>query len=269
LKSEHLNSENIRGCRVAWREAGTGPALVLLHGIGGGSENWHCQIDQLKNNFRVIAWDMPGYGDSEKFKTSCPNVDDYVNSLSALLEYLGITKVNVLGQSIAALIAARFCKSFPERVLSYIFAHGLTGLGGLDNASRLVAKKARLEVFDTLGPQRFAREKGPAIMSPNVAKEIREKAVEIMARVKPEGFRQAVEMLCEANFFLDAPFISVPSLVLCGGDDPISPEPLCQSVAEALPDAHFRLIAHAGHYSAMEQPKIFNQILGKFLAGVS
>ncbi len=269
MKNEHLHSENIRGCKIAWQEAGTGPALVLLHGIGGSSESWHRQIGQLKNNFRVVAWDMPGYGGSEKFKTSSPNVDHYVDSLFALLEFLGIRKVNLLGQSIAALIAARFCKSYPERVLSYVFAHGLTGLGELDRAARIVAKKARLEVFEALGPQRFAREKAPAIMSPNVTEKVREKVVEIMARVKPEGFRQAVEMLSKANFFSDAPFIEVPSLVLCGDDDPISPEPLCRAVAEALPDAQFRLIAHAGHYSAMEQPKTFNQMLDEFLSDIS
>ena len=124
-------------------------------------------------------------------------------------------------------------------------------------------------MFDALGPQRFAREKAPAIMSPNVTEKVREKAVEIMAKVKPEGFRQALEMLSKANFFLDAPFIKVPSLVLCGDDDPISPEPLCRAVAEALPDAQFRLIAHAGHYSAMEQPKTFNQMLDEFLSDIS
>ena len=53
MKNEHLHSENIRGCKIAWQEAGTGPALVLLHGIGGSSESWHRQIGQLKNNFRV------------------------------------------------------------------------------------------------------------------------------------------------------------------------------------------------------------------------
>ena len=72
MKNEHLHSENIRGCKIAWQEAGTGPALVLLHGIGGSSESWHRQIGQLKNKFRVVAWDMPGYGGSEKFKTSSP-----------------------------------------------------------------------------------------------------------------------------------------------------------------------------------------------------
>ena len=77
----------------------------------------------------------------------------------ALLGVLAVEKVHVLGQSIAALVAARFCVRNPDRIKSYIFAHGLTGLGGLDDEAREIAKNGRLEIFKTLGSKRFAREK--------------------------------------------------------------------------------------------------------------
>lgn len=209
---------------------------------------------------------MPGYGESGDLESPIPTVDEYVGVLTGLLQELGVTRVHILGQSIAALIAARFAAAYPDRILSFIFAHGLTGLGGMPVADRDKAKAGRLEVFDAMGPVRFAHEKGPAIMSPGVSDGSREKAVAIMAQVRPHGFRQAVEMLAEADFFADAPHISVPSLVLCGADDPVSPEPVCRSVEAALPNAIFSLLPGVGHYSAMENPALFNKALAGFLS---
>lgn len=262
-----LQTTLIAGKVLAWREAGEGDALVLLHGIGGSSESWEGQLGQLSDRYRVIAWDMPGYGGSDGFDSSAPTVDDYANSLMALLGFLAIEKVHVLGQSIAALVASRFCVRNPDRIKSYIFAHGLTGLGGLDDEARKIAKNGRLEVFKTLGPKRFAREKGPAIMSPSVSDEAREKAVGIMAKVNPVGFCQAVEMLSTANLFDDIDSIHLPALVLCGADDPIAPETVCRTVQASLTDSQFCLIPDVGHYSATEKPELFNQAVLRFLNG--
>ena len=250
---------------VAWREAGDGDALVLLHGIGGNSESWKEQLNQFCDRYRVIAWDMPGYGGSDTFGSSTPNVDDYSETLAGLLDFLDVEKAHILGQSIAALVAARFCVRNPDRIKSYLFAHGLTGLGGLEEEAREKAKRGRIEVFEALGPKRFAREKGPAIMSPNVSEAAREVAVGVMAKVNLAGFRQAVEMLSTTNLFEDTALIQVPSLVLCGADDPIAPENICRSVVVALPNAQFYLIPGVGHYSATEDPAKFNQAVLCFL----
>ena len=104
--------------------------------------------------------------------------------------------------------AARFAARYADRTRSFVFAHGLTGLGGLPAADRDRAKAGRLEVFHALGPLRFAHEKGPAIMSPSVSDDAREKAVAIMAKIKPAGFCQAVEMLAAADFFADKSSVS-------------------------------------------------------------
>jgi pimeloyl-ACP methyl ester carboxylesterase len=264
-----LQTTQIAGKTIAWREAGDGDALVLLHGIGGSSESWEEQLNQLSDRYRIIAWDMPGYGGSDGFDSTAPIVDDYVDCLTALLDVRAVNKVHILGQSIAALIAARFCVRNPDRINSYIFAHGLTGLGGLDDDARITAKDGRLEVFEALGPKRFAREKGSAIMSPRVSEEAREKAVGVMAQVKPAGFRQAVEMLSAADLFKDTASITAPALVICGADDPIAPEPVCRSVVSALSNAQFCLIPGVGHYSATENPPLFNEAISGFLDGVT
>ena len=74
---------------IAWREAGQGPALVLLHGIGGASASWEYQFTHFAEHYRVIVWDMPGYGASQALKGAAPTVDDYLAVLVALLDALG------------------------------------------------------------------------------------------------------------------------------------------------------------------------------------
>ena len=260
-----LQKTLLEGKTVAWREAGDGDTLVLLHGIGGNSESWKEQLNQMCDQYRVIAWDMPGYGGSDSFGSSAPDVNEYSETLAALLNFLDVKKAHILGQSIAALIAARFCVRNPDRITSYLFAHGLTGLGSLEEEAREKAKRGRIEIFEALGPKRFAREKGAEIMSTDVSQAASEVAVGIMAEVKPAGFRQAVEMLSTANLFEDTALIQVPSLILCGADDPIASENICRTVVAALPDAQFCLIPGVGHYSATEDPEKFNQAVLSFL----
>jgi pimeloyl-ACP methyl ester carboxylesterase len=264
-----LHTTEIQGRVQAWREAGAPkpdvPALVLLHGIGGGSESWRHQYGYFSEHFRVIGWDMPGYGGSDGLKDPAPSVDLYAAALADLLEELGVGRAHVLGQSVAALIAARFCRMQDARAASFIFAHGLTGLAHLPEDERVRLRAARLAIFEAMGPERFAHEKGPAIMSIHAPVAAIEEAVAIMARVKATGFRQAVEMLASGNIFADIPSITVPGLVLCGADDPVSPEPVCRQVEGALSHAEYRVLADAGHYAAIETPLSFNRALSDFL----
>jgi pimeloyl-ACP methyl ester carboxylesterase len=67
---------------VAWLEAGEGPALVLLHGIGSGARSWRAQLDGLSDRFRTIAWNAPGYGESSPLAPDAPSGSPVVISLA-------------------------------------------------------------------------------------------------------------------------------------------------------------------------------------------
>lgn len=252
----------------AWREAGQGPVILFLHGIGGASENWEHQFTDLSGAFRVIAWDMPGYGASDGFADPSPPADAYVDAAIGLMDHLGIDRAHIVGQSVAALIAARLCRTHPDRAHSFICSHGLSGLAGLgpEEAARL--KAMRLGLFEELGPVRFAYEKGPAILAPSVDDHVREIAVETMSRINPAGFRQAVEMMASSDIFADLPAINQPALVIGGGHDPVAPQAACQAIANALSSAEFHMISDAGHYSAMESPAKFALVLTNFLSSI-
>ena len=102
LSIGELQRTQISGQTLSWREEGEGETLLLLHGIGGSSQSWEGQLSYLANQYRVIAWDMPGYGGSDPLTVNKPTSDDYVDCLEALLDFLGVKKVHLLGQSIAA-----------------------------------------------------------------------------------------------------------------------------------------------------------------------
>ena len=84
------------GGRISYREAGAGPALLLMHGVGGNSRSFRRQLEGVADRFRVIAWDAPGYGDSA---LRVPTLDSYSGAVLELLDHLKIQSSHVLGHS--------------------------------------------------------------------------------------------------------------------------------------------------------------------------
>ena len=90
---------------ISYREAGSGPALVLLHGIGSSSASWLFQLEGLSRRCRVIAWDAPGYGDSDFLPQKEPEPKHYADALHGLVERLLLKDVALIGNSLGCLMA--------------------------------------------------------------------------------------------------------------------------------------------------------------------
>lgn len=256
----------ITGRRLTWREAGTGPALVLVHGIGGSSLSWEPQLEAFAATHRVIAWDAPGYGGSENFAAPAPRVDDYAASLAALLESLGVTRAHFVGHSLGAVMVAALLRGGRVTAEGVTFLHGVTGSGRLDPAARETLRRSRSADLTAMGMDRFARERGRLILGPQTPAPAIARAIEVMADVPEAGYLQAWEMMCAADIFADLPAIACPTLVICGSADPVAPEASCRAVAAAIPQARFELLPEIGHYASLEAPEVFNRLLTAFLA---
>lgn len=104
---------------LAWREAGSGPAVVFLHGLLGNADSWVLQFADLAASHRVVAWDAPGYGGSSPLG---PDIAAYADALAVLLARLGLEGATVVGHSmggvVAALAAARPASLIGRVVLS-------------------------------------------------------------------------------------------------------------------------------------------------------
>jgi 3-oxoadipate enol-lactonase len=106
---------------IAFQIAGDeGLPLVFLHGIGGDAESWRPQLDAFAGDYRAIAWDMPGYGDSAPLADM--TFPALVDAVLALLDRLSLPSVHLVGHSLGGMIAQAFALAHPERLRSLTLA---------------------------------------------------------------------------------------------------------------------------------------------------
>src|SRR5687768_11070562 len=111
---------------ISYRETGAGQALVLLHGIGSSSASWLNQLETLKG-YRLIAWDAPGYGNSDFLKSEKPKAADYAEALHAFLDRLILKDVVIVANSLGCLMAGAYAAAHPERIRSMILLDPAAG----------------------------------------------------------------------------------------------------------------------------------------------
>ena len=255
------------GRRISYRETGAGPVLVLLHGIGSSSDSWAAQFDHFAATHRVVAWDAPGYGDSDDPAPTSPQAADYAAALAACLDALSIRACHLVGHSLGGLMAAAFARSSADRLAALVLADCTAGHGRQPAAAREERLQARLEDLQRLGPGGMAKHRAPRLVSAAAPACIVERVAAVMSYIRPEGYARAARMLANADIFAD--LAAVPrfprTLVVCGRDDQITPPSLNERVADAIPDSAFQLIDAAGHLPYLEQPAAFNGIVDDFL----
>ena len=258
---------------ISYREAGASqaPALLLLHGIGSGSLSWTAQLASLPpRGYRVVAWDAPGYGESDPLAAAAPAAADYAKALAAFAAALELDRFALVGHSLGALMAAAFCRLHEaSRIECLVLASPAAGYGSLPAEARLHKTEERLAGMARLGPDGLAQARAAILLSPSAPAEAVEKIRAVMRSLRPEGYGQAVRMLGQADIFADAPHIAVPSLVLCGSADTVTPEAGCRNVAAAIAGARYESLPHLGHAAYVEDPARFDAALLRFMSGMA
>ena len=245
---------------ISYRETGAGQALVLLHGIGSGSASWLNQFETLKG-YRLIAWDAPGYGDSEFLSEASPLAKHYAEALHSFLDRMLLKDVVIVGNSLGCLMAGAYAAAHPERVRSMILLNPAAGHAGDESKQR-----ERLKQFEELGPEGLAEARSPTLVGKNSPPE----AIELMRwtqrRIRPQGYRQAVHCLTHGRLAEDARKFQKKVLVACGSEDIVTPEASCKALAAAFPRCEYRSLAGLGHLPHMEAPEMVNGLVRGFVA---
>lgn len=243
---------------VSYRETGAGQALVLLHGIGSSSASWLNQLETLKG-YRLIAWDAPGYGESDFLSQKNPFPKDYADALHGFLDRLLLKDVVLVGNSLGCLMAGAYAAAHPERVRSMILLSPAAGHAGDESKQR-----ERLRQFEELGPEGLAEKRSPTLVGKGSPPE----AVELMRwtqrRIRPQGYRQAVHCLTHGRLADDARRFPKKVLVACGSEDIVTPEAGCKAVAAAFPRAEYRSLPGIGHVPHIEAPATINALIEEF-----
>lgn len=249
--------------RIGLIDHGRGAAkpLVFLHGVGSDKSVWRPQLDHFAASRRAIAFDYPGYGDS-KFMPGATS-DDYASSILAALDVLGIARAHICGLSLGGIVAMAIHRAAPRRCASLIIADSFAvHPDGLAIHDRSVA--ASLDI----GMAALAEARAPALLASGASEAIRSEVIETMSRIDPAAYRLGAAAVWLADMGAAARAIDVPTLVLVGDQDRITPPALSAELTSLIDGATIEELAGAGHLSNLEQPEAFNSAVDQFLLNI-
>ena len=244
--------------QVAWREAGDASsdfAVVLLHGISSGAASWLDVALQLADKVRVLAWDAPGYGVSTPLAQSAPADADYAQALAQSLLVLGVRRCILVGHSLGALMAARLAlMAAPGLVEQLVLISPAGGYGAAAKAEQQSkVREGRLAALAEKGVAGLAAVIDQRLVSSEAPEVVRAWVRWNTARMQPQGYAQAVELLCGSDLAQARGRLGMPVEVWVGEHDVVTTPAACKSWSEML-GAHYGTLAAAGHASPVEQP---------------
>lgn len=251
---------------VAWKQRGHGPALVFLHGVGGGAESWDAQLAAFGATHRAMAWDMPGYGGSDDLAES--GFDGWVAALADWLDAAGVTQCTLVGHSIGGMIAQLFAARHPARVTRLVLSATSAAFGNPDGDFQRAFLQSRLAPLDAgRGMADLAAEFVPSLVGPAASEAARDAAVATMSRVRAGTYRAAMTALVGFDARAELPGVAAPAVLIAGENDPAAPLRAMERLAERLPDARLIRMPGMGHLGNIEQPDAYNRVLREVLSG--
>jgi pimeloyl-ACP methyl ester carboxylesterase len=254
----------IDGLDVAVEVVGTGPPLVLLHGILADSRAWRPQLEDLQDEFTVVAWDAPGCGRSADPPETW-RFPDYADCLSTLISTLGLVDPIVGGLSWGAVLAIEYEHRHPGAASALVLAGAYAGWAGSLPpqicAQRLTSCLAQSEMRS----DDFVPEWIPGLLTSAAPRELVDEITGIMSDFHPLGFRTMARAVAEADLRPALSKIVVPVLLLYGEDDRRAPvDTVGTALAEGIPHSRLVVLPAAGHVCSAEQPEAFNNAIRSF-----
>lgn len=263
MNSARVLRIEVEGRSVAYRDVGLGVPLVLLHGFLCYSRCWRQQLDDLSNQFRVIAWDAPGAGLSSN-PPDLFTISDWSNCLATFLRLLGMERLYLLGISWGGLLALEFYRLYPARVMKLVLADTYPGWKGFMPESACQQRLMRCERDSLLPPEELANQWVPEMFTKNASHGLRKEMSEIISDFKPLGFRLMAKSLADNDRRDLLPKIQSPTLILWGDQDQRVPLSIGEMLQTTIPNSELVILTNAGHLSNMEQPEDFNAQVRRF-----
>lgn len=260
----------LNGCGIHYIDEGDpeGIPVVFIHGMLFDHRTWRPQVDALRGRFRIIAFDARGHGNSDA--GDCQYTHRmFAEDLAALLDHLRIERAVLCGLSMGGAVALRTFELFRERVLGLLLCdtHSASDSNEAKQRRELAISEIKSNGFEHFAEGFLRMVFRPAFFSarPEIIEEVR---ATILATTP---LAACGVLLAQAARTDTTPLLSeigVPTLLLAGEDDILTPPSIMHSMHLKIPRSEFRIIPEAGHASNMENPSDFNKYLLEFLDNI-
>ncbi|MGB3483938.1 MAG: alpha/beta hydrolase [Mycobacterium sp.] len=275
-----LDFRTIHGYRRAFRIAGSGPALLLIHGIGDNSTTWSTVQSKLAQRFTVIAPDLLGHGQSDKPRADY-SVAAYANGMRDLLGVLDIEKVTVVGHSLGGGVAMQFAYQFPQLVDRLI----LVGAGGVTKDVNVALRVASLP----LGGEALSLLRLPLVLPavqavgavagkvfgttalgrdlPNALRILRDLPEPTATSAFTRTLRAVVDWRGQVVTMLDRCYLTetVPVQLIWGEQDVVIPVSHARMAHAAMPGSQLEIFKRSGHFPFHDDPDRFVEVVEQFI----
>jgi 3-oxoadipate enol-lactonase len=256
----------INDIQMAYSDTGAGRPVVLIHGYPFNRSLWNEQIAALSGSNRVIAPDLRGFGESDSSDGSS-TMNSMAQDVAALLDHLEIPRVTIGSLSMGGYVAFAFYKQFASRVRALILAD-TRAQADTEEAKQNRAQQAEKALAG--GMAGIADAMLPKLLTPETVSkrpEIVKRVRDMMLKTKPEGAAAALRGMAERDDQTSLlSKITVPTLILVGAEDAITPVADSEKMNQAIAGSRLVVLENAGHVSNLERTEKFNEALLDFLS---
>lgn len=258
--THHVPSVQLPDARIHYVEMGSLPLLVFLHGVGSSSHTWAAQLAFFGKTHHAVAPDMRGYARSAA-RPKTVSMRAFAADVAALIEQMAAGPAHICGLSMGGIVAQTLWRDRPDLVRSLILADTWA-----NNPLAAATQSERLAEIDSSTMPDLARQRMPGIYGPAAPPELVETGVRVFASLDKACYRAASADLWTQDLRDVARTITVPTLVMVGERDPVTPPALAEELAGLIPDARLSVIPNAGHLVNEENAEAFNQAVAEFLS---
>ncbi len=256
------------GAEIYYRVVGEGYPIVFIHGFNASADLYEPQIKVFSKRYKVIAYDLRGFGRSSKPPADIYPVTLHAEDLHTLLTELKIERTALVGCSMGGCVTQQYCLDHSEKVSCAVLygafpagdkfvARESTDVAGMEKSWRTVAGRVQRTVKATLS-ERFLK------YSPDADKQLAEVEEDSARNIAPAAM---ANFRCFKEFDLmdQLQNIKVPTLVVCGGLDVVTPPKASEYLRDHIPGARLVTI-RGGHHVNVEAPTDFNEVVETFIA---
>jgi 3-oxoadipate enol-lactonase len=248
---------------LAYGEAGHGPPLVLLHGLGSSRNDWPLQLPAFTQRYRTVAVDLRGHGQSPKPAGSY-RIEQLASDVARLLTQLHAHPAHVLGISLGGAVAQQVALDFPDLAHSLVLVNTAARLVSDQWRQRLMGLRRVASVY-LYGMDRVAEEVALRLFPRPEQAPLRRETAERLRSNDLAAYRANLWAVARFDVRARLDQIACPTLVVAGDQDTTVPLAAKRFLAERIPHSRLEVIADSGHATPVDQPEVFNRVVLQFL----